>query len=130
MHDVKCQWVDSFCKALLLFFFTNFLDVLTEIGTASFIFEMKVLRAAMTLRKTVSCLDVYLPWSSDTLQAPKICAVVHTSLLHRVRMVSVVILRLLWLVEDGTVSYVEARQRKVRLTGIAIKEPQEKSCWT
>ena len=59
MHDVKCQWVDSFCEALLLF--TNFLDVLTERGTASFIFEMKVLRAAMTLRKTVSCLDVYLP---------------------------------------------------------------------
>ena len=29
-------------------FFTNFIDVLAEIGTVSFIFEMKVLRAAMT----------------------------------------------------------------------------------
>ena len=57
MHDVKCQLVDSFCEALLLLFS----HVLAEIGTASFIFEMKVLRAAMTWRKTVSCLNVYLP---------------------------------------------------------------------
>ena len=42
-------------------FFTNFIDVLGEIGTTSFIFEMKVLRAAMTWCKTVSCLNVYLP---------------------------------------------------------------------
>ena len=44
-------------------------------------------------------------------------------------MVSVVILHLLRLVGDGSVSYVEARQKEVRLAGIAIKEAQEKSCW-
>ena len=37
----------------------------------------------------------------DTLQAPKICAVVHTSLLHKVHIVSVVILYLLRLAGDG-----------------------------
>ena len=42
-------------------FFTNFIDVLAEIGTVSFIFEMKLLGAAITRRKTVSCLNVYLP---------------------------------------------------------------------
>ena len=31
---------------------------------------------------------------------------------------------------DGSVSYVEARQKEVRLAGIAIKEAQEKYCWT
>ena len=97
-------------------------------GTASYIFKMKVLRASMTLQKTESCLNVYLPCCSDTLQALKICAVVHTSLLHRVHMASVVILHLLRLVGDGSVSYVEARQKEVRLAGIAIKEAQEKSC--
>ena len=43
-------------------------------------------------------------------------------------MVSVVILHLLRLVGDGSVFYVEARQKEVRLAGIAIKEAQEKSC--
>ena len=109
-------------------FFTNFMDDLGEIGTVSFIFKMKVLRTSMTPRKTVSCLNVYLPCCSDTLQAPKICAVVHTSLLHKVHIVSVVILHLLRLAGDGSVSYVEARQKEVRLAGIAIKEAQEKSC--
>ena len=52
---------------------------------------MKILRTSMTPRKTVSCLNVYLPCCSDTLQAPKICAVVHTSLLQKVHNVSVVI---------------------------------------
>ena len=94
----------------------------------SFIFKMKVLRTSMTPRKTVSCLNVYLPCCSDTLQAPKICAVVHTSLLHKVHIVSVVILHLLRLAGDGSVSYVEARQKEVRLAGTAIKEAQEKSC--
>ena len=42
-------------------FFRNFIDVLAEIGTASLIFEMKVLRAAITWHKTVSSLNVYLP---------------------------------------------------------------------
>ena len=102
-------------------FFRNFIDVLAEIGTASLIFEMKVLRAAITWRKTVSWLNGYLPRSSDTLQAPKKYEVVHTSLLHRVHMVSVVILHLR-LVVDGSVSYAEARQKEVRLAGIAIKE--------
>ena len=93
-------------------------------GTVFFIFKIKVLRASMTLPKTVSCLNVYLPCCSDTLQAPKICVAVHTSLLHRVHMASVVILHLLRLVGDGSVSYVEARQKEVRLAGIAIKEAQ------
>ena len=89
---------------------------------------MKVWRASMTCCKTVSCLNVYHPCCKATLQAPRICAVVHTSLLHRVHMASVVILHLLRLVGDGSVSYVEARQKEVRLAGIAIKEAQEKSC--
>ena len=37
-------------------------------------------------------------------------------------MVSAVILHHLRLVEDGSVSYVEARQKEVRLAGIATKE--------
>ena len=41
-------------------------------------------------------------------------AVVHTSLLHRVHLVPVVILHLLRLVGDGSVLYVEARQKEVR----------------
>ena len=76
----------------------------------------------------MSCLNVYLPCCKATLQAPKIRAVVHTSLLHRAHMASVVILHLLRLVGDGSVSYVEARQKEVKLAGIAIKEAQEKSC--
>ena len=93
-------------------FFTNIIDDFAEIGTASFIFEMKVCRASMTCSKTVSCLNVYLPCCQATLQAPEICTVVHTSLLHRVHIVSVVILHLLWLVGDGCSSYVEARQKE------------------
>ena len=76
----------------------------------------------------MSCLNVYLPCCSDTLQAPKMCAVVHTSLLHKVHLASVVILHLLRLVGDGSVSNVEARQNEVRLGGIAIKVVQEKNC--
>ena len=82
----------------------------------------------MTSRKTVSCLNVYLPCCSDTLQAPKICVVVHISLLHKVHIVSVVVLYLLRLAGDGSVSYVEARQKEVRLAGVAIREAQENSC--
>ena len=96
-------------------FFTNLMDDLGEIGTACFIFKMKLLRDSMILRKTVSCLNVYLTYWSDTLQAPKMCAVVHTSLLHKVDTASVVILHLLRLVSDGNVPNVEARQNKVRL---------------
>ena len=109
-------------------FFTNFMDDLGEIGTACFIFKMKLLRDSIILCNTVSCLNVYLPCCSDTLQAPKMCAVVHTSLLHKVHMASVVILHLLRLVGDGRVSNVEARQNEVRLAGIANKVAQEKSC--
>ena len=107
-------------RGTLVTFFTNLLDDSGEIGTACFIFIMKLLRDSMTLSKTVSCLNVYLPCCSDTLQAPKMCAVVHTSLLHKVHMASVVILHLLRLVGDGIVSNVEARQNEVRLAGIAI----------
>ena len=55
-------------------------------------------------------------------------AVVHASLLHKVHIVSVVFLPLLMLAGDGSVSYVETRQKEVRLAGTAIKEAQEKSC--
>ena len=109
-------------------FFTNLMNDLGEIGTACFIFKMKVLRDSMIFRKTVSCLNVYLPCCSDTLQAPKMCVVVHTSLLHKVHTASVVILHLLRLVGDGSVSNVEARQNEVRFGGITIKVAQEKSC--
>ena len=43
-------------------------------------------------------------------------------------MASVVLLHFLRLVGDGSVSYVEARQKEVKLAGIAIKELPEKSC--
>ena len=43
-------------------------------------------------------------------------------------MCSVVILHLLGLVGDVSASFVEARQKEVRLAGIAIKETQQKSC--
>ena len=76
----------------------------------------------------MSCLNVYLPCCSDTLQAPKMCAVVHKSLLRKVHTASVVILHLLRLVGDGSVSNVEARQNEVRFGGITIKVAQEKSC--
>ena len=89
---------------------------------------MKVLKNSVFSRKTVSCLNVYLPCCSDTLQAPKTCAVVHTSLLHEVHIASVVILHLLKLAGDGSLLYVEARQKEVRLASIAIKEAQQKSC--
>ena len=88
---------------------------------------MKLLRDSMILCKTVPCLNVYLPCCSDTLQAPKMCVVVHTSLLHKVHLASAVILHLLRLVGDGSVSNVEARQNEVRFGGIAIKVAQEKS---
>ena len=81
----------------------------------------------MTSCKTVSWLNVYLPCCSDTMQAPEIYPVVDTSLLHRVHMASV-ILHLLGLVGDQSVSYVRARKKEVKFPGIAIKEAQEKSC--
>ena len=110
-------------------FFTNLIDDLGEIGNACFMFKMKLLRDSMILRKIVSCLNVYLPCCSETLQAPKMCVVVHTLLLCKVHTACVVILHLLRLVGDGSVSNVEARQNEVRLGGIAIKVAQEKSCW-
>ena len=67
-----------------------------------------------TLHKAVSCLNVYLSCCSDTLKAPKTYAVIHTSLLNRVHLTSVVILHLLIFIGDGTVSYLEARQKEVR----------------
>ena len=94
-------------------FFTNLMADLGEIGTACFIFKMKLLRDSIILCNTVSCLNVYLPCCSDTLQAPKMCAVVHTSLVHKVHLASVVILHFLRLVGDGRVSNVEARQNEV-----------------
>ena len=109
-------------------FFTNLKDDLGEIGSVCSIFKMKLFRDSMILRKTVSCLNVYLPCCGDTLEGPKMCAVAHTSLLHKVHLVSAVILHLLRLVGDGSVSNVEARQNEVRLGGIAIKVAQEKSC--
>ena len=92
-------------------FFTNLIDDLGEIGTACFIFKMKVLRDSMILRKTVACLNVYLPYCSDTLLAPTMCVIVHTSLLHKVHTASVVILHLLRLAGDGRVSDVENKMK-------------------
>ena len=128
MHDVKYQQEESFLRGTFVPFLTSFINDLGEIGTVSSIFKMKVLRTSMTSRKTVLCLNVYLPCCSHTLQVPKTCAVVHIPLLHKLHLVSVVILHLLRLAGDGNVSYVEARQKEVRLAGIAIKEAQEKSC--
>ena len=88
---------------------------------------MKLSRDSIVLCNTVSCLNVYLPCCSDTFQAPKMCAVVYTSFLHKVDMALVVILHLLRLVGDGRVSNVEARQNKERLASIANKVAQEKS---
>ena len=71
-------------RGTLVPFFTNLMNDLGEIGTVCFIFKMKLLRDSMILCKTVSCLHVYLPCCSDILQAPKMCVIVHTSLLHNV----------------------------------------------
>ena len=73
----KYQPEQSFCKAHFLLFFTKFRDDLAEIGIASFTFKMKVLKASVTLCKTVSCLNVYLFCCSNTSEAPKIRALVH-----------------------------------------------------
>ena len=76
----------------------------------------------------MSSLNVYLPCCSDTLQTSKMCAVVHTSFLHNMHLASAVILHLLTLVDDGSVSNnVEARQNEVRFGRIAINVAQEKS---
>ena len=109
-------------------FFTNSMDDLGERGTVCFINQVKLLRDSIILCNTVLCLNIYLPCCSNTLQAPKMCTVVHTSLLYKVHMTSVVILHLLRLVGDSRVSNVEARQNEVRLAGIANKVAQEKSC--
>ena len=93
-------------------------------GTASFIFQMKVLKASVT----VSCLNVNFPCCTDTLPAPKICVVIQTSLLYKVLMASVVILQVLWLVHNGSVSYVEGIQKEIRLADIALKESQGTFC--
>ena len=82
----------------------------------------------VTFCKTMLCLNVYRPCCGDTLQGPKIYAVVHTSLLQREHLLSVVICHLLRLEGDGSVSYVEPRQKKVRLFGISIRETEEKYC--
>ena len=82
----------------------------------------------------MSYLNVYLPCCSNTLQGPKMYAVVHTSLLHKMHVPSVVILsssvvNLLRLVGDNRVWNFETRQNKVRFGGIANKVVQEKSCY-
>ena len=75
---------------------TDLKDDFGEIGAACFILKMKLLRDLMILCKTVSCLNVYLTCCSDTLQAPKMYAILHTSLLHKVHLPSVVILHQLF----------------------------------
>ena len=60
---------------------TNLMDDLGEIGTACFILKMKLLRNSVILCKTVSCLNLYLPYWSNTLQVPQMCVVVDTSLI-------------------------------------------------
>ena len=85
---------------------------------------MKLLRASVTLRKTVPYLNVYLPCCSDTLQATRICSVVHTSLQYKFHIASVVTIHFLRLVGDRNASYLEARQKRARLVGIVIRETQ------
>ena len=63
--------------------FSNFRDDVAGIGTVFFTFEMKVLTASKTSHKTVSCLDVYLPRCSNTLETLKICAEIQTSLVAK-----------------------------------------------
>ena len=92
--------------------FTKFKDGLAEIATATFIFEMEVLRALMPLRKTVLCLNLHLLCYSNTLLALKTCPILNTPLLHKVNMASVNKFHLMGLVEYESVSYVEARQKK------------------
>ena len=41
---------------------------------------------------------------------------------------SVVILQVLWMVDNGSVSYVEGIQKEIRLADIALKEAQETFC--
>ena len=93
MHDVKYQ-LEVLLRVTFAPFLTNVIEDLAEIGTMSFRLTMKVLRTSMTSRKTVSCLNVYLPSCNHILQAPEICAVVDTSLLHKGHTASVVILHL------------------------------------
>ena len=54
------------------------------------------------------------------------CEALFLLFLHKVYMASVVILHFLRLV--GNLSNVEARQKEVKLAGIAIKEAKKKSC--
>ena len=95
MHDVKKPTGGVYLQGNLASFFTNLMDDLREIATACLMFKMKLLGDSMMLWKTVSCLNVYLPCCSDTLQSPKMCVVDHTSLLHKVHMASIVIVHLL-----------------------------------
>ena len=81
----------------VVLFFTNSVDDLGEIGTA----------CLMMLCKRVSCLNVYSPCCSDTLQAPKMCVVVQTFSLHKVHTASVVILHLLRLLGNSRMSTVD-----------------------
>ena len=123
MPTGELLWRDT-----LVPFFTNLMDDLEEIGTACFIFKMKLPGDSIILCNKVSCLNVYLPYCSDTSQAHKVCAIVHTCLLYKVHMALGVILHLLRLVGNGRVSNVEAGQNEVRLAGTANKVAQEKSC--
>ena len=50
--------------------FHKFYKWLEKKGTASFKFEIKILRASTTLSKTVFCLNIYLPCFSDTCFPP------------------------------------------------------------
>ena len=92
---------EIFLCGTLVPFFTKLMDGLGEIGTAYFIFKMKLLRDSIILCNTVPCLNVYFPCCSDTLRVPKVCTVVRTSLLHKVHVASVVTLHVLRLEGDG-----------------------------
>ena len=72
-------------------------------------------------------MNVYFPCRRDAFQTPKKCTVKHASLLYMEYMVSIVIPYLVRLVGYGRVSYVEAKQRELRLAGIVYKVDQENS---
>ena len=82
-NPVRCKMPAGgvLLRGTLVPLFTDLTDDLGEIGNVCFIFKMKLLRDLMTWHKTMSCVNEYLPGCSDTLQAPKMCAVIQTSFL-------------------------------------------------
>ena len=90
---------------------------------------MKVLKASVTLCKTVSCLNVYLFCCSNTSKAPKIRALVHTSLMHGVHMASVVIIHLLMLVGLSWKQYILKKCSRFGMKSFVLCEASSGYLW-